>query len=226
MKHTLTGLLGLALLITGNLSLAQSAEPTRYVTDDFRADLRSIPSNRGKIINYLKAGTQLSVLEENEEGWSHIRTSRGTEGWLLSRYLVDKQVAKARIAGVEQRNQQLQQQGSELKQDLQQKEAQIKQLQDQIAQLENNNSDSQRELTEIKTISANHIALNDQNQQLLTMKSELESELDSLKAMNDKLENDQRYRWFLYGALAVCLGAGLAIVLPQLKRKRRYSEWG
>ncbi|MDM3872108.1 TIGR04211 family SH3 domain-containing protein [Porticoccus sp. W117] len=223
MKHAL---IGLVLLTTCTLSLAQSAETTRYITDEFRADLRSIPSNRGKIINYLRAGTQLSVLEENDDGWSHIRTSRGTEGWLLSRYLVEQQVAKARIVGVEQRNQQLQQQSSEFKQNLQDKDAEIKQLQDQLAQLENRNTSTQRELTEIKTISANHIALNDQNQQLLTMKSELESELDSLKAMNDKLENDQRYRWFLYGALAVCLGAALAIILPQLKRKRRFSEWG
>ncbi|MCV6603909.1 MAG: TIGR04211 family SH3 domain-containing protein [Porticoccaceae bacterium] len=223
MKHALIGLL---ILIACNLCLAENAQPTRYITDEFRADLRSIPSNRGKIINYLRAGTQLNVLEENDDGWSHIRTSRGTEGWLRTSYLVDKQVAKALLAGVQQRNQQLQQQGNQLKQQLQQKDAELKQLQGQLAQMETSNSDTRRELTEIKTISANHIALNDQNQHLLTMKSELESELDSLKAMNDKLENDQRYRWFLYGALAVCLGAALAIVIPQLKRKRRYSEWG
>ncbi|MGS2724547.1 TIGR04211 family SH3 domain-containing protein [Porticoccus sp. GXU_MW_L64] len=223
MKSFLTGLL---LIACSTLNLAQEAQPTRYITDDFRADLRSIPSNRGKIINYLRAGTQLSVLEANDDGWSHIRTSRGTEGWLLSRYLVEQPVAKTRIVGIEQRNQQLLQQSNQFKQNLQEKDAQIKQLQDQLAQLDNRNTSAQRELTEIKTISANHIALNDQNQQLLTMKSELESELDSLKAMNDQLENDQRYRWFLYGALAVLLGAALAIIIPQLKRKRRFSEWG
>ncbi|UTW46061.1 TIGR04211 family SH3 domain-containing protein [bacterium SCSIO 12696] len=224
MKHALTSLLLVTLCTLAQIQDAQAT--TRYITDEFRADLRSIPSNRGKIINYLRAGTQLTVLEENEDGWTHIRTSRGTEGWLRSSYLVEQQVAKALIGQVEQQRQQLQSQQGELKQELQRKDTQINELQGQLAQVEDRSRQVQQELNEIKTISANHIALNNQNQQLLKAKSELESELDSLKAMNDQLENDQRYRWFLYGALAVCLGAVLAILVPQLKRKRRYSEWG
>ena len=129
------------------------------------------------------------------------------------------------MAQVEQRHQQLEKKSQKLNKELQQKDQQLQQLQAQLAQLEKHNSNARKQLTEIKAISGNQLALNDQNQQLLKIKSELESELDSLNAMNHQLENDQRYRWFLYGALAVCLGAALAILLPQIRRKRRYSEW-
>ena len=108
MRHTqtepsplLVGFIIIGVIVAGTFSAqtcqAQTDESIRYVTDEFRADLRSIPSERGKITNYLRAGTQLTLLEENQEGWSHVRTGRGTEGWLRSSYLVAQQVARVRI---------------------------------------------------------------------------------------------------------------------------------
>lgn len=223
MRILLTSLL---LLTTPLAHAAEETGQTRYITDNFRADLRSIPKNNGRIMNYLRAGTRLIVLEQNEEGWSRIQTSRGEEGWLRSDYLVDQQVAKFRIAGVQQQVEQLTADNGKLKNDIQQKDTELKQLRAQIEQLSEQNKSADQKLTDLRKISANPIAINTQNQELLKRNSQLESDLEAQAALNDQLENDQRFSWFMYGAFAVCLGALLTVLIPMLKRKRRYSEWG
>lgn len=223
MKNTLTGLL---LLLAYSLCVAQEAQLVRYVTDDFCADLRSIPNNRGRIINYLKAGARLTVLEQSEEGWSHIRTSRGTEGWLRNSYLVEQQVAKVRIAETQQRLKKLQNDNRRLQGAIGEKDSELKQLRGQIKQLTLRGDSSHQELTELKKISGNAIALNNQNQELLKRNSQLESNLEAQTALNDQFENDQRFQWFMYGSFAVFLGALLTMLTTMFKRKRRFSEWG
>ena len=223
MKNTLTGLL---LLTACTLCAAQETQPTRYVTDEFHADLRSIPSNRGRIVNYLKAGARLTVLEQNEQGWSHIRTSRGVEGWLRSSYLVEQQVAKVRIVETQQRLEKLQNDNRRLQSTIGEKDAELKQLREQSKQLSLRGDNTHRELSELRKISGNAIDLNNQNQELLKRNSQLESDLEAQTALNDQFENDQRFQWFMYGAFAVCLGALLTVLIPMLKRKRRHSEWG
>ena len=227
MKKNLSGILLLitCTFFTYTLCAAQEAQPTRYITDQFRADLRSIGSNKGAIINFLKAGTKLTVLSETDDGWSHIRTSRGTEGWLRSEYLVAQQVAKVRIVEVQNLNQKLKTEISQLKTSLQERDNELKQLKEQLTSVSGQSDTTRKELAEIRKISANAITLNDQNKQLLKNNSQQASELDALRALNDQLKNDQRYSWFMYGAFAACLGAVLALIIPNIKRKRRYSEW-
>jgi len=54
----------------------------------------------------------------------------------------------------------------------------------------------------------------------------LESENDILKGLNSRLSKSQRNTWFLYGAFAVLLGAGLAVAIPSLtSRKKINDEW-
>ena len=40
------------------------------------------------------------------------------------------------------------------------------------------------------------------------------------------LENDRRNQSFLYGGLTVFLGALLAILVPKLRGRKKFSEWG
>lgn len=221
MKNTFTGLLLLTVCSLGNAQEAQ-----RYVTDDLRANLRSIPNNRGRIVNYLEAGAQLTVLEQNEEGWSRIRTSQGAEGWLRSRYLVDQPVAKVPPGATRQRLEKLQGDNLLLQDAIDEKNAELSQLQAQVNQLTQQRDSTSRELTELRKISGNAIALNTQNQELLKRNSQLESDLEAQTALNDQSRNDQRFQWFIYGSFAVCLGALLTMLITLFKRKHYYSDWG
>ena len=81
------------------------------------------------------------------------------------------------------------------------------------------------ELAEIREISADALALSEQNQQLVKNNHMLQRENDSLKANVDDLQKDQRNESFLYGGLTVFLGAILVILIPKLRGRKRFSEW-
>ena len=81
------------------------------------------------------------------------------------------------------------------------------------------------ELAEIREISADSLALSEQNQQLVKNNHMLQRENDSLKANVDDLQKDQRNESFLYGGLTVFLGAILVILIPKLRGRKRFSEW-
>jgi SH3 domain protein len=75
-----------------------AAEPV-WVSDQFEVMLRSGPSTNNAIERMLPSGTALEVLERDEEaGYARVRTTAGTEGWVLSRYLMNEPSAREQLA--------------------------------------------------------------------------------------------------------------------------------
>ena len=73
------------------LPIAQAGAQTVWVSDQFEVMLRSGPSTSNAIERMLPSGTQLEVLERNADaGYARVRTNAGTEGWVLSRYLMSE----------------------------------------------------------------------------------------------------------------------------------------
>ena len=81
------------------LAIAAPASAT-YITDELRAEMRSGASNGHRIINFLPAGTDVEVLEEDDT-FSRVRTSRGTEGWVPTEYLSPIPSAADRLVAAE-----------------------------------------------------------------------------------------------------------------------------
>ena len=49
----------------------------------------------------VESGTQLQVIETDEEsGYTQVRTNAGTEGWVLSRYLMSEASAREQLANL------------------------------------------------------------------------------------------------------------------------------
>ena len=83
------------LLVVGICGVGQPGWATEaYVSDSFEITFRTGPGVDRKIIATLRSGDRVEVLEAGET-WSHIRPFRDgisdTEGWVLSRYLVERQ---------------------------------------------------------------------------------------------------------------------------------------
>lgn len=204
-----------------------AAEETRYISDELMVPLRSSPCNTCKIIHYgIKAGTKLSLLEVNDEQWAKVVTPKGQEGWLPSRYLVSQQIAKYRIADVEKQLADLKKKNQQLANELKQKSQNLDQLQTQFSDTNEQKMNVANELSELKALSADAINLSEQNQKLVKLNSQLSAQINVLEASNQQLKNDQSTKWFLYGLLALFMGAVLTAILPRLKVKRRYTEWG
>ena len=72
---------------------------TVWVSDEFEITLRTGPSTSNAIERMLSSGTQLEVLERDDEsGYSRVRTRAGTEGWVLTRYLMSEPSAREQLA--------------------------------------------------------------------------------------------------------------------------------
>jgi SH3 domain protein len=168
----------------------------------------------------------LSVIEA-QEGWSHITTPSGLDGWLESHYLVDQPIARHQIINFRQETSSIKARNTELSSSLSTTQAELNNVKTQLDSLNEKHSDTALKLSEIRKISANSLNLHAQNQQLLKQNKMLQSEIDVLTATTEQLTGSRTQKWFFYGALAVFMGAILSIIIPRLKPKRRgYSEWG
>jgi len=74
--------------------IAQTSWASRaFVTDNFRISLRRGPSIENKILRFIPSGLPVKV-QKMQDGWSHVQILEGEdgimEGWVLSRYLVNR----------------------------------------------------------------------------------------------------------------------------------------
>ena len=185
-----------------------AAAETRYITDEPQIPLLDSPcTNCVTVHPGLVLGTPLTVAEV-ENDWTQVTTEEGIQGWLPSLYLTSEQVS-AESLDAEGRN-------------LRDENIRIR---NQLTEIASANDQLQVELSTVRKLSANALLLQEQNEELIRRNRILQSDIDVLTASRDQLESDSRQRWFLYGGLTLFLGALLAMILPTLKPRRRYSEW-
>lgn len=198
---------------------------TRYVSDEFYVPLRETPCPRCKIVHRgLKTGTKLKLMSL-QDGWGMVKTDKGVEGWMEEQFLSDTQIARVQLVKdqalmkkLKSRNNQLEKVMSELRQ-------QSKSLRGKLDTTQGSKENLSLELTNLKNISSDAIAINKQNQALVKQNHMLQGENDVLKANFDDLQKDKRNESFLYGGLTVFLGAILVVLIPKLRGRKRFSEW-
>lgn len=219
MTRTLFTLLLMALPA---LALAQ----TRYITDELRVPLRSSPCGDCAIVHDgLTPGTPLTVIN-TENDWTRVSTRQGVTGWLPNHYLVDAPVSPGREAAMDANANALRAENRKLKSDLAELQTAYDALETEYSLDKETLAELEVELSTVRKMSTNVLALQEQNEELIKRSHMLQSEIDVLTASRDQLQNDNTQRWFMYGGLAVFLGALLATLLPRMRPRRRYSEWG
>ena len=200
-------------------------EKTVYVIDEFLVPLRETPCSRCTIVHRgIKTGSKMRLLEV-VDGWGHVITARGIEGWMESQYLIDEPIARIKLNQQKKELAALKKRNSDLDKDFQELRAESKALRDQLDSSLGDTETVASELAEIRAISADAITLNQQNEQLVKNNHMLQRENDALKANVDDLQKDKRNESFLYGGLTVFLGAILVILIPKLRGRKRFSEW-
>jgi SH3 domain protein len=200
-------------------------EKTVYVIDEFFVPLRATACSRCTIVHRgIKTGSKMRLLEV-VDGWGHVITARGIEGWMESQYLIDEPIARIKLNQQQKELAALKKRNSDLDKDFQELRAESKALRDQLDSSLGDTETVASELAEIRAISADAITLNQQNEQLVKNNHMLQRENDALKANVDDLQKDKRNESFLYGGLTVFLGAILVILIPKLRGRKRFSEW-
>jgi SH3 domain protein len=199
---------------------------TRYVTDRTIVELRRGPSTEYLIVRNLEAGERVEVLEVNEEqGYSRVRVAdQGTEGWILTRFLMAEPIARERLAVAErnlaaarERVGTLEGENRELARD---RDAARTELEEAKASYVT----ASRELAEIRTAAANVVDIRDQNTRLQQRLTQRDQEVEQLTADNATLAGRNSQNWFIVGAGVLLAGIVVGLVAPTLRRKKR-SDW-
>lgn len=71
------------------LAATAAAADIRYVSDELVIPLRAEKYDGAEVIDYIRTGTPLEVLEENPP-YLKVRMQSGKEGWVLHRYITNE----------------------------------------------------------------------------------------------------------------------------------------
>lgn len=215
--------LGLLLLGLSVASVSASAA-TLYVSDELTVPLRRGPSNTHKILHKgLPSGTPLEVLgEDAAAGFTQVRTSNGTEGWVPTQYLSEQPIARDRLAAANRRVESLQAQLKTLRDTYQEARGARNQSEGRASDLGKRTEKLQAELAELRRISATSIANYEENEQLKTSNQSLQTQVTQLTERVRQLERNVMLRWMLTGAGLILLGFALG---AWIKSRPKRSTW-
>ena len=163
MMTTIRALL-LSLLLSASAAFAYPA----WVSDEFEITLRSGPSTSNAIQLMVGSGRQLEVLERDaDSGYSRVRTPGGTEGWVLTRYLMDERSAREQVQRLITQLSSANSRGTNLDTQLTDIRSEYDASNRRIATLEREKTAVEQELAAIKRTAANVLGVNEQNTALM-----------------------------------------------------------
>ncbi len=193
-----------------------------WVSDEFEITLRTGPSTSNAIQLMLSSGTELQVLERDaESGWARVQTPGGTEGWVLSRYLMNEPSAREQLEALSAQLTNANTRGSSLNSQLEGIRGQYDDAARQIRTLESEKSGLEQELADIRRTAANVISINSENTRLRDELAAAEIRIGSLEQENRELEGQAARFWFVTGAAVLVVGIILGIWLPRIRWQRR-----
>lgn len=206
---------------------ASALARTAYVTDELKITLRSGESATHRILRMLPTGTELTVVSDNPQtGYSKVRLGSGTEGYVLTRQLLDQPVARDRLAAAEAEVASLKAAPGELSSRLANLTDQHKALQSEHNKLMEAKRQVDQEYAALQRTASNSVRIANERNELRKQVASLTREIEDVKQQNRELENKTAQNWFLIGAGVVVGGIILGLILPHLRVRRRKSSWG
>ena len=219
MKNALV-LVFLFLVFSGN-ALAE----TRYISDRLEITMRSGKGTKYGITRMLRSGTPIEVLEiDKASGYTHVRTSSGKEGWVLSRFLMKGRAARDQLATAEKNLAELELENNKMTTTIATLTEEKKGLEKNLAALDGQTRNVSQELAEIKRTASSALALDSENKNLKGRVVSLERQMQTLHQENESLKDRTARDWFMVGAAVVLLGIIAGLIIPRI-RFRKKSSW-
>ena len=210
------------LCLVGQTSWAE----THYVTDVFKTGFRTGPSIKNKIIRFLTSGQPVEPLESNE-GWTRVRVLGGDpnvveEGWVLSRYLINRLPWKDAVSPLKRENVSLKEKLERFEQEcnkISQNEQQLKRiLEEKTVALQ----ELQRDHETLKVESKDFLLLKKEQEYNRILLKTHEETKRMLSSENEELRLSQRNNWLGMGALILLCGLMIGIAVGKYRRKSTF----
>ena len=211
----IAGLIGLMMFSTA------ATAATRYVSDELSINMRRGPGTGYRISELLNAGERLNTLSE-ANGWTQVRTSDGTTGYVLTRFLSEQPAARTRIASMQEQTEQFKKENEELKQQLEEVRSGSQELTETKSALQSENEDLKQRLQQLRETSADAVRISNENEKFREELLSMRSDNERLRHENAALQS--RRDGMKIGALIMIGGIIVGLVLPLFRRKRKGSS--
>lgn len=175
-----------------------------YVRGVNKITMRTGPGTDKKIIAMLISGTKLQILKYQKD-WSMVETSKGKQGWVLSRFLTEEIPKAIMVQRLEKENQDL--------------VAALDEARRNLKQLEERNTvltKIEKQYGELKKASADYLKLDAEHKALLKTSQDQKIQIRNLEESLD----DEEKLWFLSGAGVFIVG----LILGLSTRKKKSSS--
>ena len=172
----------ISILLLLTLLGGEIAADTVYVRGTLYVPLRGGQSTEHRILHRgLRSGTSLERLETNPDtGYTRVRTEDGLEGWLQTQYLVDAPIAADQLTGVTGELNTLEAEHQQTLLRFSEAREAISGLESSLEAAESERDALAAQLEEIRTLSADVLAINEQNQSLSLERDDLMLQIDEL----------------------------------------------
>lgn len=203
---------------------------TAYVTDSFKITLRTGPSAENKIIDMLSSGEPVEILEIRDD-WTRIRLlnpeSERKEGWVLSRFLIERQPWEAKARGLSKENASIREKLAMVEEKWKESSRRAGELQKELQHSSEAFKQAQANFDSLKKEASDYLALKEKYEAVRSTLQTAEENIQHLTKENESLRSSQGIKWFLAGALIVfsSLLIGLVIGRRQRKRGTPLSHW-
>jgi SH3 domain protein len=178
---------------------------TRYVTDLLKLPLRTGASTEYKILDLVKSGQQLEVVEPGKD-WSKVRLPNGKEGYVLNRYLVGQPTSAVQLAKLQVKYTSLRQQSTALIEENNRFKQENKTFKSTLDSNETALNKLETDYKELKTGAAEFLNLKKKYKEVSTKLAEQTKKANTLDKELSGLEMNQYIKWFLAGSGVLLVG--------------------
>lgn len=198
---------------------------TSYVSDELKIPLRSGASPQHRIIKFLRSGTALTVLDDDDK-FTEVETSDGKTGWVLTDNLMNVSSGRARLAVANRQLTKSRAQVKELKNEISGLKSETRSLKGEKKSLQNERINLSNSLDDLKITAANPLSLSKKNKQLRKELDKIRDNEAMLEKDNLQLRTNVAQEWFIIGG-GVALGSLiLGLLLTRINWRKKRDSWG
>lgn len=216
----------LPVLLSALLASPFVAAETKYITDQFEVTMRSGTSTANSIVRMLGSGEAVTVLEEDlASQYSLVQTDEGKQGYVLTRFLMDQQAARDRLAQLQVSYEKQQTRISEQADEINQLNQALAREQSDNQALKATLRASEQELSQVRSAAQDTLNILEQNKSLQTVVEALREEKAQLTEINAELNDSTKLDWFVRGGAVSLIAFVIGILVTRIRWKKQDS-WG
>lgn len=198
------------------LGIAPAQAERGYATDACTVPVQSGPAPGYKIVRMVSSGTALEILEPNAKGYTKVKTPEGTNGWIMSEYLMDQPSARNRVAQFEARIAALENENKTLRGE-----------NESLGTARDASTRCGEELTTVRHTASKTLTIDSENRRLQQEIETSRERQQQLESENSTLRNQSNRNWFIAGTGATLGGLLCGLIIPHLSwgRRRRWDQY-